>query len=412
MGWRRWGWGLVLAATPALADVRVQRVTPPPVVVPGLSRVVLAGTLEAKAPVARQGLAAALRTRLGLSGGGAIEEGLSTGFVDYAEDVTRAVPTAVEVVALARRHGAQAVAVLAASGAETLAAKRTEQRTVVDKDKDGNLTTREVTVDCFRREVEASFLGVLYGAADGVELARVPVVRTVADDDCDEPGQDVLAVRSASELVDSGVTDAAFTFAYRFVPSWETVGIDLPRDPATRDAVRAADGGDWRTAVDLSLGVLVDDAYNAMAVNVVGAAHEVVGRYDEAYALYRLAARLRDDRPFRNAVGRASSRLDELEVLREAYGQEQVPRGTWESASALVERARAAGSGQVLGVAAVIKGARGKRVPVFASQDPTSAMVALVPGGTGVRRVRTVGGLTEIQLPDGALGWVSSKEVK
>lgn len=411
---------LTVVSGEASAGVKIQRLSPPRTVVVGLARVAISAGPGNESETASSSLAAALRSRLGLREGAGflqngdlwtIDEGLRAGFVDFVEVRTGGLPSASEVTALAARNQAQALAVVTGDGSQTDYLQTTEARTVTVKDSTGAMVSQVVNVSCAERLVTGGFTGVLYDGNSGEELDRFNVVRAASAKDCDEPGDDTLQLAAAEDMIRQIVGNGAFDFAYRFVPFWEIVDLDLPTDPAIKEALHLAKRGDWTGAVDTSLEVLNDDPYNAMAVNLLGVAHELVGRSDDAYALYRLASHLRDDHVFGVAASRASQRVDALRVLEEAYGQAHSP-GEWPQAVALVERAKATAATKPMGVPAAIKGSRSTRIPVFAEAELTSEMIAMLPGGTEVRRVRVVEDRAQIQLPDGGLGWVAAKDVR
>lgn len=198
----------------------------------------------------------------------------------------------------------------------------------------------------------------------------------------------------------------------KFNPYWASVRVAFARDKASSDAVALADkSGDWQGAVEVARSVLADDPYNAPAIYLIGFALEVGGRADDAVVVYKLAARMKDDAVYQQAVTRARQRVEELATLSRAYGIKPT-RANFTGVDEVIARAKQAADIPVAGVPAEIKGTRNKRVPVFKANDPTSEILMMLPGDTEVRRISQANGMVQIQLPDGQQGWVSSDLIK
>ncbi len=402
-----------LASTPAFAKEKYQRVVPPTAVVEGLQKVVIVDHTGSWGDHFNKHAAEALRSnQLGLASGVPTADApIKTGIIDFIIVSGQQTMGGEQIRALAEQNGAQAVLVASATGRETAYESYSEDRKGIKTLDNGERVEETWTVKCGRRDVEASWEATLYSAADGSVVLDRSGSDTDKHSDCDEKGDDPLKVKSANEMIGSIITRGAANFTAGYAPYWDTVKIGVPKDRATRDAVDMADEGDWVTAVEMANELLLDDPYNAVAVYLNGLALELNGRASEAAGLYKFAERLKDDSVYDKAVTRARQRAGELEVLSSAYGLEARP-GSFTGVDALIARATKAAAVPVAGSPVTVKGGKNKRIPVTAEQSTGSEIVASVPGGTEVRKIKEEGGRAEIQLPDGLQGWIDGKLVK
>lgn len=396
------------SASPAEAREAYQRVVPPENVIPQLQKVVLLETGGAASQAFQGAIVAGLRTRLGYTEGLPVADpGLRSDVIDATSLTGPATPGMDEIIGIARDASAQAVIVANAEGRETAYENYTEDRksTVVEN---GQSHEERWTVRCARRDVEVSWSATIFDGRDGAAVVSRSDTVSLSDKDCDEKGSDPLKVATVDDVVQLVVARAATTFITQWAPRWEKVKFPMPNDKASREVGRLADEGAWADAVTAAEGILVEDPYNAVATYYIGLALEVHGRAEDASVLYRFANRLNEDRTFEQAASAARDRARELQVLSN-YSNEKP--NSWDQAgvSALLERARKASAVPPAGQPAEIKGTGNKRTPVFESSSSSAAILVSIPGGTRVRSITTEGGMVQVQLPDGQLGWVSEK---
>ena len=403
--------GLSLVGT-ALAKERYQRVVPPEHVVEGLRKVVIIDNGGGWNQRFRDAVARSLRSQVGHDDSAPeADAGLKAGVVDFVVVKGSATPGAEEVKRLAAANAAQAVLVVTAGGKQTAYETYSEDR-AGNVTENGETKQQTYTVPCARRDAEAAWTGALYLGSDGSEVMHADQGANLTSRDCDEEGDDPLKVRTEEELIGDLLDGGAPALAMKFSPYWSSVRVAFARDKASNDAVTLADkSGDWQGAVEVARAVLADDPYNAPAIYLIGFALEVGGRADDAVVVYRLAARMKDDAVYQQAVSRARQRVGELETLARAYGIKPTRTG-FEGVDAVIARARQAADVPVAGVPAEIKGTRNKRIPVFKASDPSSEILIMLPGDTEVRRISQSNGMVQIQLPDGQQGWVSADLVK
>ena len=403
--------GLSLAGA-AVAKERYQRVVPPEHVIEGLKKVVIVDNGGGWNQHFRDAVARSLRSQVGHDDSvPEADAGLRAGLVDFVVVKGSATPGADEVKKLAAANGAQAVLVVTAGGKQTAYETYSEDRTKTVT-QNGETKEENYTVSCARRDAEASWTAALYLGSDGGEVMHTSQGGNLTSKDCDEEGDDPLKVKSEEELIGDLLNSGAPALAMKFNPYWASVRVAFARDKASSDAVALADkSGDWQGAVEVARSVLADDPYNAPAIYLIGFALEVGGRAEDAVVVYKLAARMKDDAVYQQAVTRARQRVEELATLSRAYGIKPT-RANFTGVDEVIARAKQAADIPVAGVPAEIKGTRNKRVPVFKANDPTSEILMMLPGDTEVRRISQANGMVQIQLPDGQQGWVSSDLIK
>lgn len=403
---------LALWAAPALAKEKYQRVVAPEHVIDGLRKVAIIESGDGWNRYFRDAISRDLRSQIGRADGvPEADTGLKTGIVDFAVVKGSATPGGEEVRKLAAGSAAQAVLSVSATGKETAYETYTEDRTAVTYE-NGEKKERNYTVSCARRDAEAGWTAALYLGSDGSEVMHTSGSGTLSSRDCDEEGDDPLKILTADEMIANVLEGGSKTLVIKFSPYWSPIKVAFAKDKAVSDAVEVADkSGDWATAVEMAQNLLVDDAFNAPAIYLIGFALEMNGRSEEAAILYKFAARMKDDVLYQQAVVRARARAAELVTLERAYGI-RPKRAEFSGVEVVLERARKAADIPVAGVPAEIKGTRNKRIPVFRESDPASDVILMVPGDTEVRRISSSNGMVQIQLPDGQEGWVTSDLVK
>ena len=404
----------MLALTlPAVASARevYQRVVPPPYVVDGLSKVAIIEGDDGRTRHFGNTVAATLRTRIGYDQGlPEADPGLHSDVLDFASVSGPAVPGIEEVVRIGASVGAQVVLAASVDGQETEYESFSLERTRQVKQSDGTYVSQKYTVPCGRRAVQASGTWTLYSAANGTVITKESFRQGAVDTDCDEGERDDLSLRSASDMINGLIGHEAMGAAAKFAPRWDRIAFKFVREQSTRDVTGAAEDGDWITAVEGSQTTLSDDPFNAAAIYHIGLALELGGRPADAAGLYGFAKRMKDLDVYADSLTRARKRAIELQQLK-GYGLEVKPT-SYAGVDALVARASAAAQVAVVGTAGVMKGTKNKRLPIFSDESGTGDVLSMVPGGTDVRIIKAGATLTQIQLPDGGQGWVSSKEVK
>jgi hypothetical protein len=398
-----------LASSVAQADEKVQRVVPPPHVVTGLRKVLVlqhGGSLDQQL---QEATAQGVRTRLGWDDKlHAPEPGVSSQVVDFV--LVPGGPTLgfAQVAELGAAHGVQAVVSPVGAAEETEWKEWTEDRSAV-RIVNGQSITDRWQVRCARRSARLQYGFTLYDATDGTERAKDTQGFTVSDSDCDERGDDPLAVASVDALYSANVASMGRAVASHFVPYWADVKLQTQRDAATRATLEIADGGQWDRFLDASVQVLVDDPYNPIALLHVGSGLEALGAVHEADLIFRYANRVKETPVTRAALSGIAERISQRRVLQEAYGI----TSTWTPGPAVkawLEVAEKALSAVVKGSPASVKGEKNKRVPLLSA--PGGDVIVQVPGGTELRVVATEGELVHVQLPDGVEGWMSAKMVR
>ena len=401
------------SASPAEAREAYQRVVPPENVIPQLQKVVLVETGGAASQAFQGAIVAGLRTRLGYNEGLPVADpGLRSDVIDATSLPGPVTPGMDEIIGLARDASAQAVIVANAEGHETAYETYTEDRksTVVEN---GQSHEERWTVRCARRDVEVSWSATIFDGRDGAAVVSRSDTVSLSDKDCDEKGSDPLKVATVDDVVQLVVARGATTFITQWAPRWEKVKFPMPHALVAPARVRGeverlSDEGGWADAVTAAEGILVEDPYNAVATYYIGLALEVHGRAEDASVLYSFANRLNEDRTFEQAASAARDRARELQVLSN-YSVGKLYSWDQAGVSTLLERARKASAVAPAGQAAEIKGTGNKRTPVFESSSSSAAILVSIPGGTRVRSITSEGGMVQVQLPDGQLGWVSEK---
>jgi hypothetical protein len=395
----------------AIAKEKYQRVVPPPNVVPGLTKVAIIEAGDARSRSLQTAIARALRTELGKSDLPIADAGLRSDVLDFATATGPAVPGREEVQRIAQATGAQAVLVASGGGGQTAYETYNEDRTrSVKNESTGEYYKQEYTVKCAKRIVDTWWSATLYNAEDGGQVVKRGDQKTLSDKDCDEEGEDPLSLISEGDMIASALAKGSYAISLEFTPRWEVLELKFDKDRAAKDAVRLADGGDWVSAVDTAVDILRDDPYSGPAVFLLGLAAEVHGRSEDAIALHSLAKRMRSDRLYTQALSRSRERVAELQILQDTWGIAPEPVA-FRNIDEVVQRAQQAMDVPVAGSPSEVKGTKNKRLPVL-SAESSGDVVAMVPGGTFVRKLSSSGGMTEVQLPDGGQGWMDTKSLK
>lgn len=400
-----------LCGGPALAKEVYQRVVPPDHVLPGLQKVVIIKSGSGADRAFQQAISAKLRTRIGYDDAVPVaDQGLRSDLIDAVTVDGSPTPGIEEIVTIAQKNGAQAVVVASASGGEVAYETYTEDRNAVVFE-NGQSREEHWTVSCARRDVTVSWSASLYDGRDGASVVQRSDSVSLSDRDCDEKGSDPLKIASVDDMINTSVVNAAVVFAVQWAPRWDRVKFAMPSDKAGREVSQLAEDGDWERVVSAAKAVLADDPYNAVAVYYIGLGLEVNGRAKDAAVAYDFANRLREDRVYARASSGARDRAKELDALA-SLSEQRPTRWDQPGLDALLQRAQGAAAVALAGQPAEIKGTGNKRAPVFDSPTGAGTVLVSIPGGTQVRRVKEDGDMVQIQLPDGQLGWVSSKLIR
>lgn len=232
----------------------------------------------------------------------------------------------------ARRRGVDAVLAgdIASAGVQTERSERRieeevgtgKYRTIVYYE-DGKKKTKreeikevvirvEAVVDKFARlDLDVKFLDVSKGELlaeediDDTEGAHAEGREQISKLPADGHMMDILVGRAAGRLADS------------LVPHAVDYNIKLVKNKMCKKGMKLAMRGDWEDALSEWLSAVAQDPANHAAQYDVGAALEVLGRYDEARGHYVKAAELKKKRRYEEALNRIGTLISDGMRLKE-----------------------------------------------------------------------------------------------
>lgn len=260
-------------------------------------------------------------------------------------------------------------------------------------------------VNCVRREVDLIARMRVVSAETGEIIGSTEVRSPHFVKKCDD---EIATMESYETITDWAVRGAASDLCNYLTPHFELQEFEFEKitvkehKDAAEDAAKAAEGGNLDMAFLLYSSIFQVDGYNPKLAYNIGMLHEAVGNFNEAVEKYALAASLDNDATYIRALERAQNRANYAEALAEAGVQ--LAGHEFEIDSGALAAARAE--------KIEIKGRSSDRVSVYQECDPTSSVVASVPGGITVTLVRQNGDWYEVQLPDGKTGYIGKDDAK
>jgi curli biogenesis system outer membrane secretion channel CsgG len=215
------------------------------------------------------------------------------------------------------------------------------------------------------------------------------------------------SIPHANVMAEVCMKDLAHKFVDYFAPGYAHIDYEFERiknrefRTQGKEALGFIEKGDLDHAFPIVYAIYEADSYNPKAAYNLGILYEMVGSYPDALEYYNIAYELDyTNEIYAEAAQRAQAGVELYNYLND-IGRPVLPYTFMNQ-----------GAADVLADRVEIKGSSSDRVEVYEFPDPSSKVVAKVPGGLEFKVIEQKGKFYKIQLRGTKTGFVSKSDVR
>jgi len=265
--------------------------------------------------------------------------------------------------------------------------------------------TETYKVDCQKREVNVTVRTRVISTETGKILGSKESKHKITKSTCSDQS---TTLPTADEMIDAGLKALSTEIANYITPHYELVSYELEKikvksfKNAAEKAAKLAENLKVDEAYAIYKLIYDKDPYNPEVMYNLSILNEVVGNFAKAKELADMAYQLKDEGRYKDAL----ERLEKNEEFAEALAQIGIEIKEHNFAASKAK------AHKVLAKKVKIKGGRDIRVKVLATPDPSSKVVARVPGDLTFAVIKREGDWLLIKLLGNKQGFVHKDQVE